>query len=318
MKTVAIVGGGFSGTMAAVNLVRFSRTPLRVELINSRHPLGRGVAYGTSRGEHLLNVAARNMSAVPDHPHHFLEWLRTRVDYSDLPDAQLRETYVPRRVYGDYIRSLLLNYMRPIDDHHPCTVNAIEDEAVDIAVSDDGRAEIALAGGQSIDADRVLLATGNQPPATFEESGENTLVRFVWSPVGASEKEMASFLAAVDKLGNGWQSGFAIIDDVLAEVNRRGGSGAEVLRAAGVDPRELEGESPRISYDRFAAIWEAAAEQVDDDVFGLKLGWPNVLIFYDFAICSGGAAATFLSLAILLVNKSLDALYSSCRPMKVD
>ena len=107
MKTVAIVGGGFSGTMAAVNLVRFSRTPLRVELINSRHPLGRGVAYGTSRGEHLLNVAARNMSAVPDHPHHFLEWLRTRVDYSDLPDAQLRETYVPRRVYGDYIRSLL-------------------------------------------------------------------------------------------------------------------------------------------------------------------------------------------------------------------
>ena len=103
MKTVAIVGGGFSGTMAAVNLARLSNSPLHVLLINSRYPLGRGVAYGTNRSEHVLNVAARNMSAVPDHPDHFLDWLRTRVEYRDLPEPQLRETFVPRRVFGDYL-----------------------------------------------------------------------------------------------------------------------------------------------------------------------------------------------------------------------
>lgn len=80
MKKVAIIGGGFSGTMAAVNLARLSDSPLCIQLINDRYPLGRGVAYGTKREEHLLNVAARNMSAVPDHANHFLDWLRTRTD----------------------------------------------------------------------------------------------------------------------------------------------------------------------------------------------------------------------------------------------
>ena len=50
----------------------------------------------TRRPEHLLNVVARNMSALPDHPTHFLDWLRTRTEYADTPDAVLRETFVPR------------------------------------------------------------------------------------------------------------------------------------------------------------------------------------------------------------------------------
>ncbi|MEO2091507.1 MAG: FAD/NAD(P)-binding protein, partial [Gemmataceae bacterium] len=110
MHTIAIIGGGFSGTMTAVNLARLSTRPLRVCLINRGHPTGRGVAYGTGRPEHLLNVAARNMSAFPDHPSHFLDWLRTRTEYTGLPDAVLRETFVPRRVYGDYLQAVLLSY----------------------------------------------------------------------------------------------------------------------------------------------------------------------------------------------------------------
>ena len=65
MKTVVIIGGGFSGTMAAVNLVRLSTESHRVIVINGKRPFGRGVAYSTDRSEHLLNVAARNMSAFP-------------------------------------------------------------------------------------------------------------------------------------------------------------------------------------------------------------------------------------------------------------
>jgi len=152
--------------MAAVNLARLSDAPVEIQLINHCHPLGRGVAYGTERPEHLLNVAARNMSAVPDHPDHFLDWLRTRVDYSDLPEPQLRETFAPRRVYGDYIRSLLQNYLDPIDDHHPAAIRIVEDEAVDVVPSN-GSAQVLLAGGNEVTADRVLLATGNQPRAAL-------------------------------------------------------------------------------------------------------------------------------------------------------
>ena len=59
--TVAIIGGGFSGVMTAVNLARLSRRPLYVTLLNQHRPTARGVAYGSRRPEHLLNVAARNM-----------------------------------------------------------------------------------------------------------------------------------------------------------------------------------------------------------------------------------------------------------------
>lgn len=166
MKTIAIIGGGFSGAMAAVNIVRMANEPLRVVVINHQHPLGRGVAYGTPRAEHVLNVAARNMSAFPDHPDHFLSWLRTRVDYSDIPDPQLREMFVPRRVFGDYLKSLLFNYMQPVDEHHPGSIEAIEDEAVDVAPNDTG-AEIRLRNGNTVNADRILLATGNQQPAAL-------------------------------------------------------------------------------------------------------------------------------------------------------
>ena len=96
MQTVAIIGGGFSGTLAAVNLVRLSKIPLRIFLINHGYPLGRGVAYGTKRPEHLLNVAARNMSALADDPNHFVEWLGTRFEFADVPEAELREQFVPR------------------------------------------------------------------------------------------------------------------------------------------------------------------------------------------------------------------------------
>src|SRR6185369_7450847 len=41
-ETVAIIGGGFSGVMTAVNLARLSRRPLCVTLINHQRPTGRG------------------------------------------------------------------------------------------------------------------------------------------------------------------------------------------------------------------------------------------------------------------------------------
>jgi uncharacterized NAD(P)/FAD-binding protein YdhS len=60
-----------------------STDSLRVNIVNKQNPLGRGVEYGTPRPEHLLNVVARNMSAFPDLPFHFAEWLRNRADFAD-------------------------------------------------------------------------------------------------------------------------------------------------------------------------------------------------------------------------------------------
>src|SRR5688572_8770239 len=170
MKTVAIVGGGFCGTVAAVNLARLSREPLQVRLINEGFPTGRSIAYGTRRSEHLLNVVARNMSALSDQPNHFVEWLRTRSEFADTPDAVLRETFVPRRTYGDYLSSLLHWFSGSDAGRAHVRIERIEGRAVDVLMRDDG-GDVLLADGGVVAADRVLLATGNLPPGELGAEG---------------------------------------------------------------------------------------------------------------------------------------------------
>ncbi len=172
VETIAIIGGGFSGTMTAVNLARLGTRPLRVCVINSGRPAGRGAAYGTRRPEHLLNVAARNMSAFPDHPNHFLDWLRTRSEYADLPDVVLREAFVPRRVYGDYLRAVALAYSTPVGAATPVSLEFVDDTAVDVS-DRAGGAVVSLASGNAIEAERVVLATGNLPPAPLPAADES-------------------------------------------------------------------------------------------------------------------------------------------------
>jgi uncharacterized NAD(P)/FAD-binding protein YdhS len=166
---VAVVGGGFSGTMTAVNLARLSERPLRITLVNHRAPPGRGVAYGTRRPEHLLNVAARNMSALPDHPNHFLEWLRTRTEYAGVPEAELRETFMPRRVYGDYLRGLLQQHARPVDPRARVEFALVDDEVFDLVPAGEG-GRIHFASGGSLEADKIVVATGNEAPADLPGS----------------------------------------------------------------------------------------------------------------------------------------------------
>jgi uncharacterized NAD(P)/FAD-binding protein YdhS len=166
---IAIVGGGFSGVVTAVNLARLSPRPLRITIINGRRPVGRGVAYGTRRMEHLLNVAARNMSAFPDQPDHLLQWLRTRSEFDEVPDRELRERFIPRMIYGDYLRSIMQHHFQGAGGMTPVTVDLVEGEVVDI--EEDGA--VHLADGRRVDADRVVLATGNETPA--ELPGAETL-----------------------------------------------------------------------------------------------------------------------------------------------
>ncbi|HCN75645.1 MAG TPA: hypothetical protein DIT13_00450 [Verrucomicrobiales bacterium] len=149
---VTIIGGGFSGVMTAVNLARLGLPSSQITILNTLRPAGRGVAYGTRRMEHLLNVAARNMSAFPDLPDHFVNWLRSRSEFDLIRENELRERFIPRVIYGDYLRSLM--------HHHLPDARLVDAEAVDYA-----NRMVLLAGGGSIEAGRVVLATGNEAPA---------------------------------------------------------------------------------------------------------------------------------------------------------
>ena len=149
ITTIAIIGGGVSGTLTAFHLVR-QGTPARVILIDQRSDFGLGLAYSTPSLRHLLNVPAGKISALPDQPDHFLNWLRRNHD-----PAATEKTFAPRAVFGRYIQSLLKS------------TSQLEQEiaaVVDVRLHDSG-AVLTLDNGCELRADLIVLATGNFDPA---------------------------------------------------------------------------------------------------------------------------------------------------------
>ena len=53
---------------------------------------------------------------------------------------------------------------------------------------------------------------------TFEDMGSNTNVRLKWVPLDATEAEIACFAGAMEGLGKGWGAGYAIMDELFAEL----------------------------------------------------------------------------------------------------
>lgn len=150
--------------MSAVNIARLSDHPLDLTIVSRQDPVGRGVAYARRRPEYLLNVAAQNMSAFPDEPDHFLRWLRTRPEFKSTPDAELRERFIPRQIYGDYLCSIVRHHLHVPGSAAPVSSQVVIDEAVDIEPRAVG-CVVHLSDGSTLEADRVVLATGNETPA---------------------------------------------------------------------------------------------------------------------------------------------------------
>jgi uncharacterized NAD(P)/FAD-binding protein YdhS len=166
--------------MAAVNLVRLAKSALRVAIINNGSPPGRGIAYSTRQSEHLLNVAARNMSAFADQANHFVDWLGTRSEYAGVPEATLRELFVPRKIYGDYLQSLLLWHRQGLGNSNT-RIDIVNGEAHDLLPGPEGVA-VAITRQPTIEADKVVLATGNPPPANLPLTLDVDHPRFVSNP----------------------------------------------------------------------------------------------------------------------------------------
>lgn len=149
-RPIAIVGGGFSGALLAINLARRGARVLLIE--RSQAALAKGLAFGTRRSEHLLNVRASNMSAFPDDAGHFLRWMGFSTD------AQANR-FVPRLAYGQYLRELLLKALADSGGRlgiRTGDVLTLDREA--------GGWRLRLSEGGDVLASGVVLAMGNLPP----------------------------------------------------------------------------------------------------------------------------------------------------------
>ncbi len=150
---IAIIGGGFSGAMTAVQLFKQRPVDLSITIIEPRNELGRGLAYSTPCENHLLNVTASRMSAFSEQPEHFFNYALSR-NKQILPDS-----YLPRKIYGQYMSSL---FASELAEWQKSLGNAqhIQSKVVDIETIGD-RYRLFLTDNSSIDADCVVLALGN-------------------------------------------------------------------------------------------------------------------------------------------------------------
>jgi len=151
--TVAVIGAGFSGLMTALQLLERPDGP-RVRLIERRQPFACGAAYSTTFRDHLLNVRAANMSAYPDRPSHFVDWLATQGEpYRDT-------AFVRRSRYGGYLKAMLATAA----ERSEAGRLLLEADAV-VGLEPWGeRWRLTYAMGRVIEVDAVILAVGNFPP----------------------------------------------------------------------------------------------------------------------------------------------------------
>ncbi|AYG94521.1 FAD-dependent oxidoreductase [Brevundimonas naejangsanensis] len=210
---VVIVGGGFSGAMLAARLAERGQASV---LIERGEQVGLGVAYAADLDEHRLNVRAERMSARPDQPADFVNWLTACAPAFADPNG-----FAPRRLYGLYVQARLME----AETAHPGRIRRVRGEAVRL----DGQAVI-LADGVRVAGRAVVLATGNPAPRPVAPGEGPRRIADPWArgalaAVGADD--------AVLILG----TGLTMVDVVLA-LQAQGWRGrATAMSRRGLTPR---------------------------------------------------------------------------------
>ncbi|WP_372016887.1 FAD/NAD(P)-binding protein [Pseudoxanthomonas sp. 10H] len=152
---IAIIGGGAAGTLAALQCLRRADRAMRIALFEPAPRLGEGVAYATDRPEHLLNVPTGRMSAWPDRPHDFLDWIASHAGHPGVAREALAHAYAPRREYARYLRERL----QQAREASPATLEPVRARVDALHRESDGWT-LRWAGGEA-HARQVLVAVGN-------------------------------------------------------------------------------------------------------------------------------------------------------------
>ncbi len=156
---IAIVGGGFCGSLVAAQLLRLAsrvRRPAHIVIFDRQAALGEGPAYRTPDPQHLLNVPASNMSAWPDRPSDFVEWARGR------DPAVEPFSFLERKAYGEYVRETLARCADEVSPEVSAQARRVEVAAIEAKPRG---YSIVIEGGERVGADVVVVATGHRPPS---------------------------------------------------------------------------------------------------------------------------------------------------------
>ena len=193
---VAVIGGGFSGTMAAAQL---ARKGVDAVLVDGSGRAGLGVAYSTRDPAHVLNVRAEVMSAWPEDLDHFVRLVEE--------EGGTRRDFVERRQFGRYLKAILKEGMTT------GRLRLVERQAISAEPGEEGWT-VSLDNGDTIEAGGLVLAIGNQPPELMPFGKDSArVINNPWGPEAlAAVEELAQSQEDVLLVG----TGLTMVDAVLS------------------------------------------------------------------------------------------------------
>jgi uncharacterized NAD(P)/FAD-binding protein YdhS len=254
MDDVLIIGGGFSGTCAAIHLLRQGERKLDIVLVEPAAQLGGGLAHSTADPDHRLNAPVSVHVVIPDVPDHLETWLRTggrtERDAEGMHDGLL---YPRRSDFGAYMRAQLEHAAR----ESISSLRHVQDHAVGIERAG-GKYRVSLASGAQLEAHACIVASGHErplPPAFVSESAAKS-ARYFNDPWDANA------LASIDRHWEVLLIGAALTAaDVIATLARRGHAGS--LTAISRHGYQPAGQNPSRSS---RSLWDAVNDPLPDFV----------------------------------------------------
>src|SRR5690606_7381061 len=166
MKKIGIIGAGFCGTMTAVHLIENSKKPIEIILINSKKNFNKGVAFDAFSEKHLLNVPTGKMSAFPDHPQHFLNWILEQEGFENMDSSMIEHSFLPRKTYGNYLTDIWEKAKKNALQNNICLF-VIESQVDDIDVKEK-QISLDIKNIGQINVDACVLANGNNVPGNLK------------------------------------------------------------------------------------------------------------------------------------------------------
>lgn len=289
MQSVAVIGGGFTGSLLAI---RLAEAGADVILIDPAGDPGAGLAYGRARAPHFLNAPAERME-IGLKPA-FTDWLeawkaQTRTGVGEA--GRMAHAYAPRILFGLYMQERLGEALARGPIRH------VRGFVESIQVSENKVISLILRDGRRLAADQVVLAIGNAPPripvfGARPGSQMQDWAGFIPDPWATGALEGISPDASVLLIGTGLTA-----VDVALDLHARGHKGplhlwsrhgrlpAEHREGGRWSPflRSYVGSSPLkvmrviraqiMAADRQNIVWQRVIDAARPDIAAIWRGW---------------------------------------------
>ncbi|HTA66330.1 MAG TPA: FAD/NAD(P)-binding protein [Xanthomonadaceae bacterium] len=193
MQRIAVIGGGAAGAAVVAEFLRRAGD-LELFWFVGQHRPGRGVAYATSNGRHLLNVPAANMGLLADDVGGLVRYLRE----NNLPGSP--SDFLPRAVLGDYIEATLAKLIAQCPPD--VRVRTHTSEVVSLVPSHGGYL-LQTDDDETVHVDGAVLAVGALPPVPIAEVDADALAGGKYLPDPWQRRQIVHVPNRVVVLGSG-------------------------------------------------------------------------------------------------------------------